>query len=55
MSAIDLVMDEVQSRFGRSGTKASSLLSGLLSFMTHRVAASADSSSGSGARVLETC
>ena len=34
MSAIDLVMDEVQSRFGLSGTKASSLLSGLLSFIT---------------------
>jgi hypothetical protein len=34
MSAIDLVIDEVQSRFGLSGTKARSLLSGLLSFIT---------------------
>ena len=36
MSAIDLVMDEVQSRFGLSGTKANSLLSGLLSFITQQ-------------------
>jgi uncharacterized protein YidB (DUF937 family) len=33
MGAIDLVMDEVQSRFGISSTKATSLLSGLLAFM----------------------
>jgi outer membrane protein OmpA-like peptidoglycan-associated protein/uncharacterized protein YidB (DUF937 family) len=36
MSAIDLVLTEVQSRFGLSDAKASSLLSGLLSFITQQ-------------------
>lgn len=36
MSALDLVMEEVQSRFGLSETKVSSLLSGLLSFITQQ-------------------
>jgi outer membrane protein OmpA-like peptidoglycan-associated protein/uncharacterized protein YidB (DUF937 family) len=36
MSAIDLVMNEVQSRYGLSDAKASSLLSGLLSFIAQQ-------------------
>jgi len=36
VGAIDLVMNEVQSRFGLSDTKASSLLSGLLSLITQQ-------------------
>jgi outer membrane protein OmpA-like peptidoglycan-associated protein/uncharacterized protein YidB (DUF937 family) len=36
MGALDLVMNEVQSRFGISETKAGSLLSGLLSFITQQ-------------------
>ncbi|MGC1650215.1 MAG: OmpA family protein [Candidatus Sulfotelmatobacter sp.] len=36
MGALDFVMEEVQSRFGISGAKANSLLSGLLSFITQQ-------------------
>ncbi len=36
MGALDLVMNEVQSRFGISEAKAGSLLSGLLSFITQQ-------------------
>ena len=36
MGALDLVMNEVQSRFGISETKAGSLISGLLSFITQQ-------------------
>lgn len=36
MGAIDMVMNEVQSRYGLSDTKASSLLSGLLSLITQQ-------------------
>jgi outer membrane protein OmpA-like peptidoglycan-associated protein/uncharacterized protein YidB (DUF937 family) len=36
MGALDLVMEEVQSRFGLSNTNATSLLSGLLSFITQQ-------------------
>jgi outer membrane protein OmpA-like peptidoglycan-associated protein/uncharacterized protein YidB (DUF937 family) len=36
MGALDFVMEEAQSRFGISGPKASSLLSGLLSFITQQ-------------------
>jgi outer membrane protein OmpA-like peptidoglycan-associated protein/uncharacterized protein YidB (DUF937 family) len=36
MSTVDLLMQEVQSRFGLSDTKANSLLSGLLSFITQQ-------------------
>lgn len=36
MGALDFVMEEVQSRFGVSGTNAKSLLSGLLTFITQQ-------------------